>query len=1060
MSKPTCLRPPSAALPLLWLCAAALPRRAAACADGSYTFGGTCTACPPGAALVAETGVCRPSATLTAGPTDTAFYLSGSSAEGVTAFPGAPTVGYSAGVFGAAAGGLSFASSASFLSMSPATGSALLASLPTGNSPFTMSAWYKCATGSAMTPLSWGAPSVGGASSVALAAGATLFGNVGYRAGTVLRPPTLAWPYGVATDAVGNIYFVSALNPCTVQVMSRSGVISPIWYFCSGATSMQVTLSGDPVWFAGGNQLTKLLPDGTLSVINIVAAPGEGGFTFFPQNFAIDSQGTIYASDTVSKGIRKFSASGTNTWIPGFTNPQAVAVCLSTNVVYVADGTVVRMIQNDVVTVFASGFTNGIGGIAADASAQVYVAVFSAAAVNADIQKFSSTGQLIATFGSVGANANYVAIDAQYNIIVSVLYSGIKVIPQSTVLSACDSSWHHLALTHGEGSPSVTKTYLDGALIATSQQTYAIPSDGSASLAVNQNAATGISSGATEEVRVYKRALSAAEVLALSQPPLQSLANTVPSPPLPVLQASAYTFSCAAGSVGAASTLSKSPADNSWAWLGGSPSSCATCEAGSWAPQGTTACTICPPGSYSLAGAASCALCPAGRYGASAGLASALCSGACPGCAAGTAVPPTPTLAAISGFSCASGGTRAAPPSLGLLLWPAAHPNNPQKVDLIVAPQSQCDLLTPGGACNMAPANSVVGADGKVLYAIGTAAALHLEAAEPLECAAVYASPSPSPSAPATASASPSASAIPSLSVSASPSATVSATQSQSPSASAAPPILRFTAVGTSSWTVPLGVTAVDVLIVAGGGGGAAGDLSAGGGGAGGFICLTAVPVTPGQALSVTVGAGGPGSLDQCPSPAGGNGGNSVFASYTAIGGGGGGGTCTSNSLFVGSGGSGGGVNHIGGSPGSGTAGQGFAGSGQSYNDNNSVWSGAGGGGASEPGHGGTYAGGGAGGNGASCTPFGSAFFAGGGGGSAASSNGYAIPPGAGGLGGGGSASAWHAVNSWAYTGADQTPQTAGTNGLPNTGGGGGGGGGFASGGDGGSGIVMVRAHI
>ena len=170
------------------------------------------------------------------------------------------------------------------------------------------------------------------------------------------------------------------------------------------------------------------------------------------------------------------------------------------------------------------------------------------------------------------------------------------------------------------------------------------------------------------------------------------------------------------------------------------------CAAGSWAAQGTTACALCSPGTYSTAGASSCLPCPAGTYGSSAGLASSACTGPCASTAAcplGTAYPPP--AAPITGLSCASSPARAVPSSLGVLLWPAANPSNPQRVDLVIAPLATCQQL--GGTCSTLASNTVVGADGVTRYIVGTAAALNIEAAESLTCNAEYPpSPTPSPS--------------------------------------------------------------------------------------------------------------------------------------------------------------------------------------------------------------------------------------------------------------------------------------------------------------------------
>jgi len=77
------------------------------------------------------------------------------------------------------------------------------------------------------------------------------------------------------------------------------------------------------------------------------------------------------------------------------------------------------------------------------------------------------------------------------------------------------------------------------------------------------------------------------------------------------------------------------------------------------------------------------------------------------------------------------------PAALGLSIWPAAHPQNPQLADLVVAPLAQCQQMTSAAAC--AAAASVVGADGVTRFVVGTAAAFNMEAAESLTCAATTA---------------------------------------------------------------------------------------------------------------------------------------------------------------------------------------------------------------------------------------------------------------------------------------------------------------------------------
>ena len=75
--------------------------------------------------------------------------------------------------------------------------------------------------------------------------------------------------------------------------------------------------------------------------------------------------------------------------------------------------------------------------------------------------------------------------------------------------------------------------------------------------------------------------------------------------------------------------------------------------------------------------------------------------------------------------------------------------------------------------------------------------------------------------------------------------------------------IVTYTS-GSGTWTVPTGVSNINVLVVGGGGGGgncyANSGTPAGGGGGGGVIFRNNYPVTPGGTINYTVGLGGAGS--------------------------------------------------------------------------------------------------------------------------------------------------------------------------------------------------------
>ena len=270
--------------------------------------------------------------------------------------------------------------------------------------------------------------------------------------------------------------------------------------------------------------------------------------------------------------------------------------------------------------------------------------------------------------------------------------------------------------------------------------------------------------------------------------------------------------------------------------------------------------------------------------------------------------------------------------------------------------------------------------------------------------------------------------------------------------------IVRFTdTAAAQSWTVPEGVTAVDVLAVGGGGAGGAAKYNkaycgAGGGGAGAFIYNEGLAVAPGQVFTVKVGKGGIASTTAVP----GDGEASEVVNETAnisltAAGGGHGGGCVSGAGAAGGCGGGGYDDKVyGGLPnglGTGTSG----GSGAKIKKSNDTVRGVvggGGGGAGFAGYTARSYNGCSGGDGLFCRITGESvcYGGGGGGGAAQADNGNT---GNGGLGGGGK-------------GGDEGAGTAGTDGL----GGGGGGGSSTSkttvykGGNGGSGVVIIRYAV
>ena len=271
--------------------------------------------------------------------------------------------------------------------------------------------------------------------------------------------------------------------------------------------------------------------------------------------------------------------------------------------------------------------------------------------------------------------------------------------------------------------------------------------------------------------------------------------------------------------------------------------------------------------------------------------------------------------------------------------------------------------------------------------------------------------------------------------------------------------VITFTRTGTTTWTVPGGVTSVRALVV--GGGGAGGKSTnvggSGGGGAGAMVVHSAFSVT--GSMSVVVGAGGgPTTLyDQ-----GANGSSSSLGTLVAIGGGGGGDWCDQGCqnpktpaprFFPGAdggsgGGSGGGLfNSLGGNVAAQTLPAGATSYGNKGGDavSGANYHGAGGGGAGEAGLSRTTS---------NILP------TAGGIGLASDITGANVVYAAGG-GGSGGASANYALggSSIGGNGSSNNSSTPATNGVANTGSGGGGSNHGTAGG-GGSGIVIVRYSL
>ena len=375
----------------------------AACPASTYSFGGrpACTSCATGATLVSASAGCTPSTTLAAGPADTAFYLSGTSTEGVGAIAAvqAPAgITYPAGPFGATGGALALAAG-SYLSVG---GSNAPSALPAaGSVAWTASAWVKCAAPAApyAAVLEWGA--AGDVASTAAPQTAALVvsslspqppetivstlagsGTSAYADGTGTSA-SFSNPFGVAVNPSTGVVVVADRDSSLIRLVTPLGIVTTLAgsgagngcaftdatgaaaAFCRPSGIAVISSNGVIVVADSGNFRVRLVSP--LGVVTSLAGSGTSAFadgTGASASFSFSSYGVgisvlpsgsvIVITDTQNNAIRAITyPAGVVTTLAGgsltgayadgtgtaarFNHPQGLAAMAAGNVLVVAD---------------------------------------------------------------------------------------------------------------------------------------------------------------------------------------------------------------------------------------------------------------------------------------------------------------------------------------------------------------------------------------------------------------------------------------------------------------------------------------------------------------------------------------------------------------------------------------------------------------------------------------------------------------------------------------------------------------------------------------------------
>ena len=636
---------------------AVAPRRTqGGCTGSTYSYGGACASCDAmGEVFLSTTLGCTP----TTGPTDTAFYVSG---RGVNAFPTTSGL-WSSFPPGPFQPSLMYPLALEFpaltaLAPSPnylaAPGSSAPSSLPTGNASWSECAWVKCAAPSTYASvLEWGAAgdSKGGFSpqAAALVVSATSASPRSFLVSTLAGGSNFNSPLGAAyVPTTGSVVVPDG---SLVRLVSLAGAVSTL-----AGSSVSGTADGQgaaasfkalygAAWIQSPG-VVVLVDGGAAPPLRLVSLSGlvstlsitlVGGANFdIPQAVAVDpSSSLLYVANTYGHNILRVTfpagvvtvlagSSGSLGFADGagtnarFNWPQGLAVAPSFGGLVVTDSYNhrIRLVTpaGDVSTLAGSGSSSSLAdgtgtnaafwkpaGAALAPSGEVVVTD----TLNGAVRLISPSGVVTTILGaghglpaSTACAATGVDVVQSTGVII-VTCGSILSLTAALVLPACDSNWHHVALTYSQSaSPLQLSGFVDGALVLQQSVSIALPPASAATLRLGWSGDMSFNAGSLFvgtlfDPRVYNRTLSSVEVASLVQIPS-------PSPsPSPSQSASPSPSVPASPSASASATpLSPSPSPSS------SPR---TICIGSTYSYGSSACAGCDIGAAFISATLGCA---------------------------------------------------------------------------------------------------------------------------------------------------------------------------------------------------------------------------------------------------------------------------------------------------------------------------------------------------------------------------------------------------------------------------------------------------------------------
>ncbi len=255
---------------------------------------------------------------------------------------------------------------------------------------------------------------------------------------TPLDSTGLSFPFGVAVDGSGNVYFSDNNNNAVDEWQAATNTITTLVSSGLNAPSGVAVDSLGNVFIADtGNNAIEEWHAATNSVSTLVSGLS------FPYDVAVDGSDNVYIADTFNNAIKEWNATTKNvttlsnsTW--GLNTPSGVAVDSSGNVYISNTGAETieewNVSTQNVSTLVPSGLYNP-HGLAVDSSGNVYIADSN----NNAVEEWNATTHMVSTLVYT-ATVEGVAVDGSGNVYIAESFvNAVTELPRAFVPSGAVS---------------------------------------------------------------------------------------------------------------------------------------------------------------------------------------------------------------------------------------------------------------------------------------------------------------------------------------------------------------------------------------------------------------------------------------------------------------------------------------------------------------------------------------------------------------------------------------------------------------------------------------------